>query len=258
VWTQTSLVSVAAICLSALTLQIDSRDQVDDPFKAAYKAIGGESVLKDIKTVRIVGTSRVKNEWFGKTPDARSEFIPGSYDTSIRFPDHFVEREDKSGAIRYSGFAGSTLLNRIVPGSSTYPSNYIDSMRLKLAMQVALPLFLRLDTAAPLKVASTDPSRAHVVTSGGTDITVEFDGATGLQKRITWSARQTDAQRTAGTAAVVTSIDIADFRDVTTTDGKTLLLPFRLTFSSNGKLHMEQHVQSIELNPVLPDDVFRR
>jgi hypothetical protein len=220
------------------------------------RAVGGDRSIAAIKSLSLGGTLRIRNQYFGRVPEARSEFQTVKFDIKILLPDHCLERQDYQIATHYTGFAGNTLLNRTVfPAGRVAPNSDSASMigahRANCGYMV-LFLTLRTDTVFPFEFREAGPDTLTFRSPEGIDIAVDVDAATNLPFRFRYDTPAPSMK--AGTAEKLISVlEVGDYRDV-----GGWHLPHRLTLSRKDRLEMDRQLDTLEVNPPLTADDFRK
>jgi hypothetical protein len=218
------------------------------------RAIGGDSSISAIKSLSLGGTLRIRNQYFGRVPEARSEFQTVNFDIKILLPDHCLERQDYQIATQYTGFAGNTLLNRtIFPDGKVAPNS--DSASMIGAQRancgyIVLFLTLRTDTIFPFEFRDARPDTLTFRSPEGIDIAVEVDAATNLPVRFRYDTPG-PSMKAGTTEKLISVLEVGDYRAV----GRWHL-PHRLTLSRKDRLEMDRQLDTLEVNPPLTADDF--
>ena len=220
------------------------------------RAIGGDKSIAAIKSLSLGGTLRMRNQYFGRVPEARSEFQTVNFDIKILLPDHCLERQDYQIATRYTGFAGNTLLNRAVFRDGRVAPNSDSASTLAEHRAncgyIVLFLTLRTDTVFPFEFREAGPDTLTFRSPEGIDIAVDVDAATNLPVRFRFDTPVHSMK--AGTAEKLISVlEVGDYRG-----GGGWHLPHRLTLSRKDRLEEERQLDTLEVNPALTADDFRK
>ncbi len=257
-----SFVSSAMAVALAVSLNgpTTSDQTASDRLAEARTAMGGAARLAAVKTLSLSGVLRTRNQLFGKSPDARTEFILQHDDISALFPDHFVQHRKgaTSDPEQYAGFARDTLLNRTVvpPGWHTspasYPASQIETERGGAAL-LLLPLLLKIDTVHPFTLRGVDGDALVFEDAAGRPFFLEIDPATKLPRQLRWESRVVSASGTSVNKTLKAVLEIGDYRAV-----GDLLLPHKLVRRDGGVVSSEREIDSIQINPVLGPEVFAK
>lgn len=247
-------VTLAILLVAALVVCIDGRPVQDLGFlTAARNAIGGPANLAAVRTLLVTGREKHRNQWFA--PGARNnEFVGYAFETRVLFPEHYLHRmEADSGnhIVRYVGFAGPALLNRVdlppgAQGESHYPADQLERERESLGY-LSLLLFLKTDSAYHFEFRSGSNTTLAFRASDGTDVFIDLDTSTHRPQTLRRDLRQTDGK------VVHVAVAIAEYSTV-----DELIVPHLLTWTRDGAFDTERRLVRFVINPSLTVDDFKR
>ena len=225
-----------------------------DAFTEVIRALGDPRQVASVKGFTAIGTLRLRNQYFGKMPEAKTEFMSQRFVTNVLFPDHHIERAEVAhSAITYRGFAGSKLLNRGVlgdggPMAAYFPPTMIDVERASFGYLV-LSLLFNVDSLYPFALIRVSHDSMVLKSPDGIEVNVELDPTS---KRVHRIAFKPPAAGMTGTLPnqkiTTTTIELSDHRDI---DG--LWLPHKMITLRDGRLEMERYYESIDLTAAHAD-----
>jgi hypothetical protein len=246
-----------AIAAGALVVVVTTafRAQSGDPavlLKSAQEAMGGAAHIEAVKTVRLRGTLRLRNQMYGRDPRAREEFQNVRFVARAIFPDCFMEEQNRGDVTTYSGFSANTLLNHVSAGESRYPPDMIDRERAYFGY-LMLQIFLRTDTVFPFSPQSASVGSVTLRSASGVAVSVDLDPDTGLPKRIRYEAAEVARGGVVGSAPMVIELD--EYRVELNLN---VNLPHKITTFYRGQKDAERRIDQIELDPPISRDEFHK
>lgn len=262
-----TLIIIAAIVgsLAELVPQANkppaTKDSAAALLEAARRALGGQEKLAAVKTLLLKGESRTLNQYFGQHPDAREQYTIKPLEIRALLPDHYLRiepnvRPDGSQSYRQFGFAGSASLTVSSARSLTPEFNSSTYLQQFEFAEWMLLLFLRTDTALPLRLGEHVRQEATLEFVGrdGFRALVELNRRTLRPERARVDIRKVDSKgEPTGASAGETIWHIGARQDVA-----GLSVPSRITATREGTLRSEHRYDSITINPPLSPADFPR
>jgi hypothetical protein len=248
-----SLMATVAIGVASSTSgEADGHQAPAQLLAMARAAIGGETKLASVKSIKLAGDGETLNQAFGRHPDATQEYTKKKLEVQALWPDHFLRTrttiipDGRAMPQVRSGFAGASSIG----GSVAANMERVDFARLMLLF------LLRTDTAVPLALRPNLNQHGELQFDGPLNLecSIALDPRTHAPVSLRTPVKRAQPDGLPGTETIREIVFSAENRREI--DG--IRVPDHLVMRDANKKVLEQYwFRSIEINPGLTPAAFR-